>query len=118
MIAVSQGQFHRTTTTTTTATNTTMCACVTRCVYVCLCVRVQLSGVRMRVSSLEGEVNQAKALQEAVEKDFTRTSSDLAAVSGWAGLLGPRRVGLCVSVRLGWWGHGVGVSIHQDQTCV
>lgn len=42
-------------------------------------VNETLSGVRMRVASLEGEVNQAKALQEAVEKDFARTSSDLAA---------------------------------------
>lgn len=52
----------------------------------CVSVCAQLSGVRMRVASLEGEVNQAKALQEAVEKDFSRTSSDLAAVSAWAGL--------------------------------
>jgi hypothetical protein len=38
----------------------------------------------MRVTSLEGELNQAKALQEAVEKDFNRVSSDLAAVSATA----------------------------------
>jgi hypothetical protein len=38
----------------------------------------------MRVTSLEGELNQAKALQEAVEKDFNRVSSDLAAVSAAA----------------------------------
>lgn len=42
---------------------------------------VQLSGVRMRVTSLEGELNQAKALHEAVEKDFNRVTNDLAAVS-------------------------------------
>ena len=35
----------------------------------------------MRVTSLEGELNQAKALQEAVEKDFNRVSGELAAVS-------------------------------------
>lgn len=41
----------------------------------------QLSAVRMRVTSLEGELNQAKALQESVEKDFNRLSGELAAVS-------------------------------------
>lgn len=45
---------------------------------------LQLSGACMRVTSLEGELNQAKALQEAVEKDFNRVSSDLAAVSATA----------------------------------
>jgi hypothetical protein len=55
-----------------------MCVCVCVCVH---CPVLQLSGVRMRVVSLEGELNQGKALQEAVEKDLTRVRTDLAAVS-------------------------------------
>jgi hypothetical protein len=35
----------------------------------------------MRVVSLEGELNQGKALQEAVDKDLARVRTDLAAVS-------------------------------------
>lgn len=41
---------------------------------------LQLSAVRMRVTSLEGELNQVKAVQEATEKDFNRVSTELAAV--------------------------------------
>lgn len=54
-------------------------------------VPVQLAGVRMRVVSLEGELNQGKALQEAVDKDLARVRAELAAVShtglGWCWVL-------------------------------
>lgn len=35
----------------------------------------------MHVKTLEGELNQAKALQEAADKDAKKVSNDLAAVS-------------------------------------
>lgn len=67
-----------------------------------LLLSLQLSSVRMRVTSLEGELNQAKALQESVEKDFNRLSGELAAVSAAhtaAGLLAQGPGGRMLRVR-------------------